>query len=84
MEAYPQKVRDLALDAYTEGLKTGAVAKRLKVCRSWVRRVRQRWEKLGLRNAIKQKHGPDPKLTKADRLELANLVEQTPDATLKL
>ena len=49
---------------------------------SWIRRVRQRWQELQLRSAIEQKHGPDPKLTQAHRLQLAKLVEQTPDATL--
>jgi transposase len=82
MEAYPQKVRDLVLDAYTEGVKTATIAKRLKVSRSWARRVKQRWQELQLRNAIEQKHGRHRKLTEADRLELANLVKQTPDATL--
>jgi transposase len=83
MEAYHQKVRELVLDGYAEGAKTAAIAKQLKVSRSWVRRVRQRWQELKLRNAIEQKHGPNPKLTEAHRLELAQLVKKTPDATLK-
>jgi transposase len=83
MEAYPQKVRELVLDAYAEGVKTASIARQLKVSRSWARRVKQRWQELQLRNAIEQKHGPDPKLTEAHRLQLAKLVEQTPDATLK-
>ena len=83
MEAYPQKVRELVLDAYAEGVKTAPIAKRFKVSRSWARRVKQRWQELQLRSAIEQKHGPDPKLTEAHRLQLAKLVEQTPDATLK-
>jgi transposase len=84
MEAYPQKVRDLVLDAYAEGVKTAAISRRLKVSRSWARRVKQRWQELRLRNSIEQKHGPDPKLTEADRLQLSKLVKQTPDATLKV
>jgi transposase len=83
MEAYPQKLRELVLDAYTEGLKTAKIARKFKVSRSWSRRVKQRWQELRLRSAIEQKHGPDPKLTEAHRLQLAKLVEQTPDATLK-
>jgi transposase len=83
MEAYPQKIRELVLDAYAEGVKTASIARQLKVSRSWARRVRQRWQERQLRNAIEQKHGPDPKLTEAHRLQLAKLVEQTPDATLK-
>ena len=84
MEAYPQKIRDLVLDASTNGVKTAAIAKQLKVGKSWVRGVKQRLRESQLRSAIKQKHGPDPKLTEADRLRLAKLVEQTPDAPVKL
>lgn len=83
MEAYPQKVRELVLDAYAGGDKTAVIARQLKVSRSWARRVKQRWQESQLRSAIEQKHGPDPKLTQAHRLRLAKLVEQTPDATLK-
>jgi len=83
MEAYPQKIRELVLDAYEEGFTTAAIAKRLKVGRPWVRGVKQRWRESQLRVVIEQKHGPDPKLTQADRLQLAKLVEQSPDATLK-
>ena len=82
MEAYPQKIRELVLDAYAEGVETADIARQLKVSQSWIRRVRQRWQELQLRSAIEQKHGPDPKLTQAHRLQLAKLVEQTPDATL--
>jgi transposase len=83
MEAYPQKIRELVLDAYAEGVTTAAIATQLNVSQSWARRVRQRWQELRLRSAIEQKHGPDPKLTEVHRLQLAKLVEQTPDATLK-
>jgi|SRR5271169_6790549 transposase len=83
MEAYPQKVRELVLDAYAEGVKTASIARQLKVSRSWARRVKQRWQELQLRNAIEQKHGPDPKLTQAHRQQLTKLVKQTPDATVK-
>jgi transposase len=83
MEAYPQKLRELVLDAYAEGVKTASVATQLKVSRSWARAVKHRWLEQQLRSAIEQKHGPDPKLTEAHRQQLANLVEQTPDATVK-
>ena len=83
MEAYPQKIRELVLDAYAAGFKTAAIAAQLKVGWPWVRGVKQRWRELQSRVAIEQKRGPDPKLTEADRLKLAKLVEQTPDATVK-
>lgn len=82
MEAYPQKLRELALDAYEQGMKTAEIAERLKVSRSWCRRVRQRLREHNLRRAIEQKHGPDPKLTGPDRQQLAGLVQEKPDATL--
>lgn len=82
MEAYPQKLRDLALDAYEEGLKTAEIAGRFKVSRSWCRRVKQRLRERNLRGAIEQKHGPDPKLSDPDRQQLAELVQEKPDATL--
>jgi transposase len=83
MEAYPQKLRELVLDGYAEGLTTAVIAKQLKVGRPWVRGVKQRWRDLRLRVAIQQKHGRNRKLTEADRLQLSKLVDQTPDATLK-
>jgi len=82
MEAYPQKVRELVLDAYEQELQTAQIAERFKVSRSWCRRVKQRLRESNLREAIEQKHGPDPKLTRADRERLAGLVQKTPDATL--
>lgn len=82
MEAYPQKIRELVLDAYAAGLTTAVIAEQLKVGRPWVRGVKQRFQELHSRTVITQQHGPDPKLTEAHRLQLAKLVEQTPDATL--
>jgi len=82
MEAYPTKVRELVLDAYDQGAETMEIAEDLKVSPSWARRVKQRLREHGLRGAIKQKHGPDPKFGPAQRQELTDLVKQTPDATL--
>ena len=83
MEAYPDKLRDLVLDAYDEGMPTKQVAERFKVSRSWARRVKQRLREQGLRGAIRQeKHGPDPTLDAGHRRQLAALVRRTPDATL--
>ena len=82
MEAYQQKVRDLVLDAYEQKLETAEIAKRFKVSRSWCRRVKQRLREQNLRGALKQKHGPDPKLDGADRRRLSELVEKSPDSTL--
>ena len=83
MEAYPQKIRDLILDGYEQGVETGEIAARLKVSPSWARRVKQRLRECGSREAIQQKHGCDPKLDEHDLERLAKLVEETPDATLE-
>jgi transposase len=83
MEAFPQKVRDLVLDAYAEGLATREICRRYKVSPSYARKARQRQRERGVRTAYRQKHGPDPKLSDADRRDLADLVAQTPGATVK-
>jgi transposase len=82
MEAYSDKLRDLVLECYEEGLETAVIAKRFKVSCDWVRRVRRRWLEDEIRTVIKQKHGPDPLMDEVRRQELTRLVEQTPDATL--
>lgn len=82
MEAYPTKVRELVLGAYDQGMGTKDIAETFEVSPSWARRVRQRLREQGLRTAIRQKHGPAPKLGVVHRQYLAELVQETPDATL--
>jgi transposase len=84
MEAYSTKVRELVLEAYDQGTETMEIAETYKVSRSWARRVKQRLREHGVRIAIQQKHGPDPILDPVDRQRLADLVKETPDATVKL
>jgi transposase len=83
MEAYPQKIRELVLAAYENGDATAEIAEGLKVSPSWSRRVKQRLRECGSREAIRQKHGFDPKLGEREQKELAGLLEETPDATLE-
>ena len=83
MEAYPSKVRELILDAYEQGMKTKEIARRFKVCKSYARGVKQRWQEHQLRGVIQQKHGPDPLLDTVRRQRLADLVKETPDVTLE-
>jgi transposase len=83
MEAYPTKVREQVLGAYAAGMKTKAIAARFGVGPAWCRGVKQRLRDRGLRGAIEQKHGPDPIFDPARRAQLATLVGQTPDATLR-
>jgi transposase len=82
MEAYPQKVREQILDAYKRTPKTAEIARTYQVSPSWARGVKHRFQEFNLREAIQQKHGPDPKLNEADREQLAKLVAATPDSTL--
>ncbi|SRR6266567_2671800 len=82
MEAYPDKLRELVLECYDEGIATSEIAKRFKVSCDWARRVRRRWREDGIRTVIQQKHGPDPIMDVIRCRELTRLVEQTPDATL--
>ena len=82
MEAYSNKVRELVLGSYAEGIKTKEIAGKFKVSRSWARRVKQRLREHGLRGSIQQKHGPDPILTSVHRKRLGDLVRKTPDATV--
>lgn len=82
MEAYGTKIRELIIDAYEEGKEAKEIARIFKVSVPWVRKVRQRWLKFGIKSPIKQKHGPDPKLDASRRQRLAELVKQTPDSTL--
>jgi transposase len=83
MEAYPEKLRELVLGCYDDGLGSGEIARRFKVSCDWVRRVRRRWLEDGVRTATSQKHGPDPIMDAARRQELGRLVGRTPDATLE-
>ena len=82
MEAYSQKVREQILVAYEEKSETAEIAETYQVSRSWARRVKHRFEEFNLREAIQQKHGPDPKLGEAERQQLSALVAKTPDCTL--
>ena len=83
MGAYPDKLRELVLGCYDEGLGTAEIAGRFKVSCDWVRRVRRRWLEDDIRTSIKQKHGPDPLMDEVRRERLKGLVERTPDATLE-
>jgi len=62
MEAYPQKVRELILGAYEQGLQTAEISRKYEVSRSWARRVKHRLQEFNVREGIQQKHGFDPKL----------------------
>ena len=75
-------LRERVLALYDEGLKTKQVAERLKVARSWARRIKQRRSE-GKSIAPHAVGGSKPKLDAAARRELARFVDEGPDATLE-
>jgi transposase len=76
MEAYPDKLRELVLDCYGEGLETSEIARRFKVSCDWVRKVRRRWLEDDTRTVIKQKRGPDPLMDAVRRQQSTRLVDR--------
>jgi transposase len=79
---YSMDLRERVLALYDEGLKTKQVAERLKVARSWARRIKQ-WRNEGKSIAPRPIGGSKPKLDEIARRELARFVEEQPDATLE-
>jgi transposase len=80
--AYSMDLRERVLALYDEGLKTKQVAKRLKVCPAWARRIKQ-WRNEGKPIAPRPVGGSKPKLDPEARRELSRFVEERPDATLE-
>ena len=78
--AYSQDLRDRVLAACDRGMPTKEVAEVFCVSRSWVRRVKQRRRQHGEMGPRKM-GGPGP--VKIDRVRLAELVGERPDATLR-
>jgi transposase len=75
-------LRERVLALYDEGKKTGQVAKQLKVCPAWARRIKQ-WRNEGKSIAPRPVGGSKPKLDASARQELARFVDEQPDATLE-
>ena len=80
--AYSMDLRQRVLASYDEGLKTKEVAKRLKVCAAWARRIKQ-WRNEGKSIAPRPVGGSKPKLDQHARAELSRFVDEQPDATLE-
>lgn len=79
---YSMDLRERVLALYDEGLKTGKVAKQLKVSPAWARRIKQ-WRNEGKSIAARPVGGSKPKLDDTARRELARFVDEQPDATLE-
>lgn len=78
--AYAQELRDRVLAACDRGMKTKQVADVFQVSSSWVRRVKQRRRETG-ETAPRPSGGAT--VVKIDLAQLAELVKQRPDATIK-
>lgn len=78
--AYGQDLRDRVLAAYDRGMKTKQIADLFQVSSSWARRVKQRLRETG-ETAPRPRGGAT--VIKIDLDELAELVKQRPDATIK-
>jgi len=77
--AYAQDLRDRVLAAYDRGLKTKEIADLFQVSRAWARRVKQRRREFG---ETKPRPRGGATVIKIDLAQLAELVKQSPDATL--
>jgi transposase len=79
MEAYSKDLRKRMLADCDAGMRTKQVAEKCQVSRPWVRRIKQQRRETGQIAALPFNGGRKPII---DRIHLADLVKQTPDATL--
>jgi transposase len=82
MEPYPKLVRDRIIGLYEQGKGTKEIAELFGLCRSGVRRVRQRFRERGTTDPLPRDPGRGPGLSEAERERLREMVRATPDATL--
>lgn len=71
------------LTLYDRGWKTAQIAESLGRSRSGVRRIRQQFRERGELEPMKRGEGPPPKVGPSHREQLARLVAEKPDATLR-
>jgi transposase len=79
MEAYSMDLRQRVLTDCDAGLGTKATAKKFRVSPAWVRRLKQHRRERG---DVVPRKGGGSRGRKIDRGRLAELVRETPDATL--
>lgn len=77
---YSQDLRDRVLGAHQRGMPTRQIAEIFQVSPAWARRVKQRLRERGQTGPRKM---GSPGVRKIDRDQLARLVREQPDATLK-
>jgi transposase len=81
MHAYSQDLRDRVLGALERGERPTAIARRFEVSRMWVYRVRERWQKGGVRCSLPMGGHRRSRLAALEPL-VRNWIEQKPDLTL--
>jgi len=77
--AYPMALRERVIADCDAGLGTTATARKFSVSPAWVRRLKQQRRERG---DIIPRKGGGSRGTKIDRVKLAALVKERPDATL--
>ena len=77
---YSTDLRDRVLQAYGRGMKTRQITHVFQVSPAWARRVKQRHRENG---EMTHRRMGSPGITIVDRQQLAALVRETPDATLR-
>lgn len=83
MESMTMGERRRILTLYDRGWKTAQIAESLGRSRSGVRRIRQQFRERGELKPMKRGEGPPPKVGPSHREQLAQLVADRPDATLR-
>lgn len=81
MVAYSIDLRERVLADFDAGMGNDAVARKYRVSSRWVYKLRRQRSETGEIGPRRGKTGPQPKLA-AHVEQLAQLVEQQPDATL--
>lgn len=83
MEAMTMGERRRIIKLYDRGWTTLQIAESLGRSRSGVRRIRQQFRERGALRPMKRGEGPPPKVGADEREQLARLVAEKPDATLR-
>lgn len=83
MQSMTMGERRRILTLYERGWTTCMIAQSLGRSRSGVRRIRQQFHERGELRPMKRGEGPTPKVGPSQREQLARLVAEQPDATLR-
>jgi transposase len=81
MHAYSQDLRDRVLRALERSERPTAIARRFEVSRMWVYRVRERWQKAGVRRSLPMGGYRRSRVAGLEPL-VRNWIEQQADLTL--